>query len=98
MPLVLLLLLLDWQSGTVAESAISGTVADAITGAALSKVQVLAEPVNNHSTPFGTVTDEKGRFTLVHLPPGEYRLQGMRNGYLPTYYGARQAESKGIAS
>ncbi|MDR3701514.1 MAG: carboxypeptidase-like regulatory domain-containing protein [Candidatus Sulfopaludibacter sp.] len=96
MPLLFLLLLLDWQGGTAAESTISGTAADSITGAALSKVRVVAEPANNHSAPFGTVTDEKGRFTLVHLPPGEYRLKGARNGYLPTYYGARQAGSKGI--
>jgi hypothetical protein len=59
-------------------------------------VRVLAEPVNDRATPFSTVTDEKGRFTLVHLPPGEYRLRGTRNGYLPSYYGARQADSKGI--
>ena len=96
MPLLLLLLLLDWQSGTVAESTLSGTAADSITGAALPKVRVLAEPVNDRATPFSTVTDEKGSFTLVHLPPGEYRLRGTRNGYLPTYYGARQAGSKGI--
>lgn len=42
MPLVFLLLLLDWQGGTVAESTISGTAADSIAGAALSKVRVVA--------------------------------------------------------
>jgi hypothetical protein len=28
------------------------------------------------------MTDEKGAFVLLNLKPGEYRLKGIRNGYL----------------
>ena len=43
-----------------------------------------------------TITDAKGNFSLIHLQAGEYRLKGIRNGYLQTYYGARRAGSQGI--
>jgi protocatechuate 3,4-dioxygenase beta subunit len=69
---------------------------DSVTGAPLNKVQVVAEPSDRKLRPASTVTDEKGNFTLVHLPPGSYRLMGSRNGYLQTYYGARRAKGEGI--
>jgi Carboxypeptidase regulatory-like domain len=76
---------------------ISGVVVDSVTGVPLNKVQVLAQKAaNDRSAPASTTTDAKGAFTLVQLEPGHYRLKGVRNGYLETYYGARQADSKGI--
>ena len=70
---------------------------DSVTGVPLNKVQVLAQKAaNDRSAPASTTTDAKGAFTLVQLEPGHYRLKGVRNGYLETYYGARRADSKGI--
>lgn len=96
MPLILLLLLVALQDNPAAESSVSGTVADWVTGAPFNKVQVLAESPAGRLPPASTTADEKGGFTLVHLQPGEYWLKGIRNGCLQTYYGARRADSKGI--
>jgi len=94
--LLLLLFLLGAQDIPAVESSISGTVTDTMSGARLAKVQVLAEPSDRRLPQASTTTDEKGAFALVRLPPGEYRLMGIRNGYLETYYGARRAGSQGI--
>lgn len=68
-----------------------------MTGEPLTKVQVLAEPSGERQPPARTTTDSNGHFALVHLQSGEYRLKGIRNGYLDTYYGARRADSKGTS-
>ena len=86
----------DDRSAWLQESSISGVVTDWITGEPLSKVQVLAERSDGRRPLAATTTDSKGSFSLVHLQPGEYRLKGVRNGYIETYYGARRADSKGI--
>ena len=68
---------------------------NSVTGELLNKVQVLALNAGNaQAAPASTITGAKGEFTLVQLEPGQYRLKGVRNGYLETYYGARRAESK----
>ncbi|HEX3877358.1 MAG TPA: carboxypeptidase-like regulatory domain-containing protein [Bryobacteraceae bacterium] len=74
---------------------ISGTVADFVTDALLNKVRVLAEPVGRNGIANATTSDDKGNFTLVDLPPGAYRLRGIRNGYLSTRYGAKRADAAG---
>src|SRR5262245_53564761 len=75
---------------------LSGSVVDSVTGAPLNKVDLRAELVDDKdSAAASTTTDAKGNFTLVDLPAGKYRLKGVRNGYLDTYYGARRARSRG---
>ena len=75
---------------------ISGLTVNAITGEPLAKVQVQAEGAAGAPFPASTLSGSKGEFTLVNLEPGHYRLRGTRNGYLPTYYGSKRAESLGI--
>jgi hypothetical protein len=72
-------------------------VVDAITGQPLNKVEVQAEKTvsSDSSRVVFTMADSKGNFTLVDLRPGQYRLKGLRNGYLETYYGARRSETNG---
>src|SRR5580692_11659632 len=94
MSLSLLVLILAAQN-IPQESSVSGVVTDWITGEPLSKMKVLAETSDGRRPPAGTITDSNGSFSLVHLQPGEYRLKGVRNGYIETYYGARRADSKG---
>jgi protocatechuate 3,4-dioxygenase beta subunit len=94
---LLFALLLAPQDRPAERCTISGVVVDSVTGQPLNKVQVLAENLaNTHSAPAFTTTDAEGNFTLVQLEAGQYRLKGVRNGYLETYHGARRAESKGI--
>ena len=52
---------------------------------------------DERAAPASTITGAKGEFTLVQLEPGQYRLQGVRNGFLETCCGARRAGSKGTA-
>jgi hypothetical protein len=62
----------------------------------LNKVGLRAELIGSPEAPAAsTTTDAKGSFTLVSLPPGKYRLKGVRNGFLDTYYGARRSEGAG---
>ena len=76
--------------------ALSGTALNSVTGAPLGKVELRAIPAGVRFAPMAsTTTDAKGNFTLVDLPPGEYRLKALRNGFLDTYYGARRAASAG---
>jgi hypothetical protein len=84
------------QDKPVEKCTLSGTVVNAATGEPLNKVRILAEGGGSESgtTPV-TTTDAKGRFTLVDLLPGHYRLKGQRNGYLDGAYGARRAEGNG---
>jgi hypothetical protein len=75
---------------------LSGTVINSVTGAPLNKVELRAELMDGEdAVAASTTTDTNGNFTMVNLPPGQYRLKGIRNGYLDTYYGARRAASKG---
>ena len=75
--------------------AVSGTVVDSLTGAPLSKAQVVLEPAYGKESAT-TASNEKGRFMLVGVAPGTYLLKGVRNGYLDTYYGARRPRSQGV--
>src|SRR5258707_607170 len=93
---IFLLLLLVAQDQPPQDASLSGTVTDSVTGASLGKVVVLVEVADRRQPPASTVTDEKGNFALIHLPAGEYRLKGVRNGYLETYYGAPRAGNRGI--
>ena len=42
---------------------------------------------------YQTSTDDRGRFTVRNLPPGNVRLIVAKPGYVQTYYGARQPGS-----
>src|SRR6188768_740532 len=91
------LLLAFWfapQEKPVEKATLSGTVVNSVTREPLSKVTVLAEPAVRGAAA-STTTDANGRFELVDLEPGQYRVKGQRNAYVETYYGARRAESTG---
>jgi protocatechuate 3,4-dioxygenase beta subunit len=92
---LLLAFLLAAQDQPPKNGAISGSVANASTGAPLTKVEVLLETADNQSTFGATTTDAKGNFTLADIPPGRYRLKGSRNAYLDTYLGAHRPGANG---
>jgi Carboxypeptidase regulatory-like domain len=93
---LLLAFLLVAQDKPADKCTLSGTVTDSLTGAPLNKVQVVVEPLGNSNGPLAVAsTDAKGIFSMVDLEPGQYRVKGVRNGYLDTYYGSRRGDSKG---
>src|SRR5689334_24185838 len=62
---------------------LSGTVVDSITGQGLAKVQVELLPVDRLTHHSATATtDAEGRFSMVDVDPGAYRLMGNRARYL----------------
>jgi len=79
------------ESGT---GAISGVVVDAVTGAPLADVLVnLSRPGRSLIRPqTRQITDQKGRFVFVDLPPGDsYALAAARPGYLEGGYSRENA-------
>jgi hypothetical protein len=74
--------------------AVYGSVINSITAEPLNHVEIFAEPVGGGASLI-TTTDSKGAFSLIDLPPGEYKLKGRRNGYLDTHYGARRVQGAG---
>jgi hypothetical protein len=96
-PILLLAFLQAPEDKPAATGSLSGIAVNSVTGAPLGKVELLASLAGASwgSAAASTVSDAKGRFNMVDLPPGQYRVQARRNGYLDTYYGARRADSKG---
>ncbi len=90
-------LLLAVQDSQPQTGTISGTVVNALTGAPLGKVELLAAPVDSKEPPASTSTDANGNFAMIGMQPGKYRLKGHRNGYLDTYYGAKRPHTGGTA-
>jgi len=94
-PLLLALLLLP-QDHPPEKCSLSGTVVDSVTGEALNKVELRLEPLDRQTTHVAvTKSDAEGRFALMDLDPGSYRLTGKRNGYLEMSYGAHRPGSDG---
>ncbi len=91
---LLLAFLLVPQDHPPQKCTLSGTVVNSVTGEPLSKVGLTLFPVGGGIDAV-TVSGEKGVFSLVDLPPGDYNLRGEHGGYLPTSYNARSASSKG---
>ena len=93
---LLFILLLPWQNLPPEACSISGTVVNSVTGEPLNKVDLLLEPLDSQATQVAvTESDAQGRFALVDLEPGRYRLKGKRRGFLEMAYGARRPDSDG---
>jgi len=80
---------------------ISGTVSDRVSGDPIQSVQVSAYPDGSDSASGSAFTDSAGRYSLVRIPTGSYRI-GFRSGnpagggYLAGWY--QGAASSGTAS
>lgn len=93
---VLFALLLGPQAQPPGKCSLSGTVVDSVTAGPLNKVYVSLEPLDRKATHIAvTTSDAKGRFGLLDLDPGRYRLRAKRNGYLEMAYLARRPSSDG---
>ncbi len=84
-----LLLLLALAIDGPEKCSLSGAVVDSVTGKGLGKVGLLLEPVESSGPVAAAETDAEGRFSMVELAPGRYRLRSHRSGYLDTEYGSR---------
>src|SRR5262245_51740026 len=93
------ILLMQLQPATPARSGIEGIVTHAITGEPLTQTQITlirtdrADSTTTH--PSSSFTDGNGKFRLVDLAPGTYRLFAARNGFTPWEYGQRSNGGRG---
>lgn len=95
-PLLILALFLPLQNQPSAKCSLFGTVVNSVTGKPLNKVDLRLEPLNRQATHVAvTKSDGDGRFALVDLDPGRYRLIGNRSGYFEMSYDARRPEGDG---
>jgi protocatechuate 3,4-dioxygenase beta subunit len=93
---VVLALSLITQVRPPEKGSVSGTVVDSVTHRPLNKVHMSLEPLDRKATHIAvTVSDAKGRFELLNVNPGTYRLRAKRNGYLEMAYRARRPNSDG---
>lgn len=93
--LTLLLAMLMFQE-PAQKCRLSGTLTDSVSGMPLNRVQVLLESLDSsQAAPAIANTNAQGYFSMVDLDSGQYRVKGVRNGYLDTYYGARRGDGKG---
>ena len=74
-------ILLLWSSSALAQAKIAGTVVDEA-GKAIKAATITAESENMGES-FTASTDEKGRFTMIGLRPGRWRMTASAPGYLP---------------
>jgi 5-hydroxyisourate hydrolase-like protein (transthyretin family) len=71
---------------------LSGTVTDSVSGMPLNRVQVLLESLDSsQAAPAIANTNAQGYFSMVDFDSGQYRVKGVRNGYLDTYYGGKHS-------
>jgi protocatechuate 3,4-dioxygenase beta subunit len=97
--LLVLVLLFSPQAQLPPKCSLSGIVSDASTGDPLNKVNISLQSLGvqgGRGAPTAvTISDAKGRFEMVDLDPGVYRLSAKRSGYLEMSYGAHRPGAEG---
>ncbi|MBX9604556.1 MAG: carboxypeptidase regulatory-like domain-containing protein [Bryobacteraceae bacterium] len=68
--------------GAVEPAWVSGFVLHELTGQPIRRVQVTLRPGRAGEAAVGALTDDRGRFEIVDIPPGSYSLIVERDGFL----------------
>jgi len=82
-------------------SGIEGQVTNAVTGAPVKKADLLLQLIGRRSntgaqqTTYSATSDAGGRFTIVDVERGKYRLTASGNGFVRFTYGARGPDRPG---
>lgn len=75
---------------------LAGTVVRTGTGEPLRKARVILTPDNRKdSSAVVAYTDDAGRFSIDLVPPGVYRLEVVRTGYISQSYGENASQHSG---
>jgi hypothetical protein len=80
--LALLLLVTLPAFGQAQTASLEGAALDSVTGTPVNGVRIILER-QGKGTDYHGFTDGQGRFVLPGVVPGEYKLSGDRNGYVP---------------
>jgi hypothetical protein len=65
---------------------VAGRVVSATDGAPLAGATATLSDTRSGQQTAATVAGEDGRFAFENVPPGKYRLEGARRGYIPSSY------------
>jgi hypothetical protein len=71
-----------------ANCTVSGTVLRKGTDEPIHFARITLDPTNKDQKKFHSITGPNGKFTITDVPPGEYLLSVVRNGYVRESYGA----------
>ena len=81
------------STGTTGAARITGQITAEADGQPLARVLItLTGPTPG---PLTTLTDERGEYALLGMPPGAYALTAGRSGYLTVQYGQRRPREAG---
>lgn len=75
--------------------AVEGQVVNGATGEPLGKAAVTLRRVDSPrgapgpAAGYGATSDASGKFTIIHIEPGKYRLSASRTGFVDAEYGSR---------
>src|SRR5688572_9181537 len=83
----------DLPAPAAGTAVVRGRVTAAATGQPLHRVRVTLNTSNPN--PPTAVTDTRGMFELINVPPGKYSLTARRAGYLTMQYGQRRPREAG---
>src|SRR6476620_10712945 len=78
-------------------SALEGQVFNAVTGEPLGKAALTLRRVDSQPGPgaparsYSATSDSSGKFSIVNIDPGKYRLSATRTGFVNAEYGARDS-------
>src|SRR5258708_32208083 len=64
------------------QASIEGTVLSAKSGEPVRRAQILLTALEGPEESFDTVSDDNGRFKLIQIDPGRYRLSVSKSGFL----------------
>src|SRR5712671_6486347 len=79
-----------------ATGSIEGIVNKFGTTDGVSKAKVTLTIVQGGGTPQAVTADNEGKFAFRNLPPGQYRLNAARDGYVSADYGQRGPNGTGV--
>ena len=74
---------------------VAGQVLRLDTGEPLKKAQVSLQSHTGDSYSAFRLTDEQGHFSIENVPPGPYRLEVSRNGFVDNEYGQKKSGASG---
>src|SRR3974390_159817 len=74
---------------------VAGQVLRPDTGEPLKKAQVSLQSHTGDSYSAFRLTDEQGHFSIENVPPGPYRLEVSRNGFVDNEYGQKKSGASG---
>lgn len=86
--------LLFWQQAPD-RCSVEGQVVRVGTSEPVPKALVVLRRIDGRDTPYAATADASGKFSLLRVEPGRYRLSAEKNGFVRSEFGQRAADRPG---